>query len=515
MIAHIFLAMLTGLSLAVPCAIEAKSDQSAARVSDRVPDRVSAREAAPGNRSMPTSGQKFASFKRPFAADSPWNSAPIKPVLDQYVLPKTAYYPFYGTGPYTTGVFEARTSDAAVTVKGLSNPDGVWHTDEGQFKNVTVPRWPPDVLPAAGTDGHADIVDAALGLVHSFWQLRNIDGEWRATQYAWTALAGRGWSDPAHNHQGARAAGVPTMAGLIRKHELDNGDHMFRHVVAITLDGSALRKGYVFPATAEDDNAAQNYRGGVPMGSLLMLPADFDVAALRTPALRKLAETLKYYGGAVVDQNHDTRFTIPIEQGARFDLHAMGWDSAAGDDLNAIADALRRVVSVDGWLDGNGRKTTPRQNLNLLSMRGPWTNPQGGPAGRFDSWQQSLHFEPAVQTVISQQIAGKSQRMTRWAPWQAGQSYAFSVQGGGGARLRLQFRAPDNEIIWETSNLANGQHHQFVMPAQPGMAMLVATSGIGQASWVRGNLLAKLAAPTTPCSVETENCRTPASLRKP
>ena len=255
MVYPLIASILTSLGLALSWAIEAKTD---------APTVVGQSSVAPtaGMRAL-----KFGTFKQPFAADSPWNAIPVNPVLDSYVLPPTRYYPFFGTGPYTTGVFEAKVDDPSVTVKGLSNPDGVWSTDDGSFRNITIPRWPRDVLPASGTDGHADIVDAATGLVHSFWQLRKIDGQWRATQYAWTALGGRGWSDPAHNHQGARAAGVPTMAGLVRKHELDDGDTMFRHVLAMTLDGSALRKGYVFPATAEDDNAPQNYRGGVPMGS--------------------------------------------------------------------------------------------------------------------------------------------------------------------------------------------------------------------------------------------------------
>ncbi len=501
--------ILMSLALALPCAIEARTETGSAPI------------AVANVRSPASPLLKFGTFKRPFAANSPWNVMPINPVLDDYTLPKTAYFPFFGTGPYTTGVFEAKSGDAAAVVRGLTNPDGLWNTDESVFKEVTIPRWPANVLPASGTDGHADIVDPQTGIVHSFWQLRRVDDGWRATQYAWTALNGRGWSDPAHNHQGARAAGVPTMAGLIRQHELDDGDSLFRHVVAITLDGSALRKGYVFPATAEDDNAAQNYRGGVPMGSLLMLPANFDTTRLQTPSLRKLAETLKRYGGAVVDQNHDTRFTVPVEQGARFDLHAGGWNSAAGDDLNTIADALRRVVSVDGWLDGNGKKTSLSRNLNLLSMRGPWTDSPGGARARFDSWKQLLRFEPRADAVSSEQIVGKSQRMTAWAPWQPGQTYSFSVQAQGGAQLRLQFRQPDSQVIWETPNLGNGQRIDFAMPSATGLPLLVATSGIGQPSWVRGRLIAKnvstqdVSTQAQACPVESESCRTAASNRKP
>ncbi len=495
--------ILMSLVLVLPCAIQANTDAPAVR------------SGTSGAGPTPPASLNYGNFLRPFAKDSPWNAIPVNPVLDTYVLPQTAYHPFFGTGPYTTGVFESKPGDPNVTVMGLSNPSGVWITDEGVFRNITIPRWPADVVPASGTDGHADIVDTATGLVHSFWQLRKIDGNWRATQYAWTALNGRGWPDPAHNHQGARAAGVPTMAGLIRKHELDDGDVMFRHVLAMTLDGSALRRGYVFPATAEDDNARQNYRGEIPMGSLMMLPSSFDIAALSTPSLRKLAQTLKVYGAAVVDQNHDTRFTIPVEQGAVFDLHPNGWNSDAGNDLTTIASALRRVVSVEAWVDANGKIIDYDRPLNLLSMRGPWINDSGSNSGRFDSWKQHLHFDASPVPRVSQQSPGKSQRVTAWAAWQAGKSYTFSVQAGGGAKLRLQFRQQDNEILWETADLGHGQKIEFEMPAQPGLPLLVATSGIGQASWVKGNLIANHLRSARHCLPESVNCSSTASIRKP
>ncbi len=52
----------------------------------------------------------------------------------------------------------------------------------------------------------------------TFWQLKQQTGNGSATQYAWTRLNGSGWGDPAHYFQGARAAAVPTAAGLIRAH---------------------------------------------------------------------------------------------------------------------------------------------------------------------------------------------------------------------------------------------------------------------------------------------------------
>lgn len=457
--------------------------------------------------------RRYGTYLRPFAADSPWNRIPINPVLDHYVLPKTRYFPFVGTGAYTTGSFLAKPTDQPVTVQGLNNAAGAWNTDDGQFKPVSLPRWPADVLPASGTDGHADIIDPASNKVHSFWQLRKIDGIWKATQYAWSALDGRGWSDPAYNHQGARAAGVPTTGGLIRKHELDDGDSLFRHVVAITLDGSALKRGYVYPATAEDNHSIERYKGEIPMGSLLMLPANFDTASIKTPALRKLAETLKRYGGAVVDLNDDTRYAIPVEQGAVFDLHAGGWNSAAGDDLSAIGDGLRRVLAVDGWLDGNGRPIRHQPALNLLSMRGPWHAAGPDHAIRYDSWRQALIFSASDKPIVATQ-ASTAHRRTSWAPWTPARRFQFSVDAGGGAKLRLQFRQPDHSILWESADLGNGQKIDFVMPQDTERPTLVATSGNAQTSWVRGSLRETAARPQASCGSNDQPCVAPTSIRK-
>src|SRR5262249_34963004 len=151
---------------------------------------------------------------------------------------------------YSTGAFLASETDEPVTINDIWSPD-----DESRI-SITIPRWPKDVFPATGTDGHADIVDTIQGIIHSFWQLRKTAQSWQATQYSWTSLTGSGWGDPAHYFQGARAAGVPSSGGLIRRHEIDDGDVMYRHTLAASLDNSAFKTGYTFPATSEDSDGA-------------------------------------------------------------------------------------------------------------------------------------------------------------------------------------------------------------------------------------------------------------------
>lgn len=431
----------------------------------------------------------FGSFRQPFSASSPWNRRPVDPVLGDYRLPLTRYRPYVGPGPFSSAVFEARADDAPVTVFGPASQPGVWHPDEGAHRPITIARWPADVRPATGSDGHAEIIDAESGIVHSFWQLRLERGVWRASQYAWSALNGRGWPDPAHNHQGARAAGVPVSGGLIRKHEVADGHTAYPHVLAMSLDGSALQRGYVRPATAEDNNAAERYRGGIPMGTLMMLPADFDASALATPALRKIASTLMHFGAAVVDQNDDTRFAIYVEIGADFDLHGKGWNAAAAADLDRIADALRPMLGQRGWLDGSGQPMSDEAALNLLSMRGPWRGDTTS-APRFDSWHQALVFDPSARVNRARQASESAQRLTRWAPWVGGQRYRFSVQADGGARLRLLFEDRHGAVAWDSRELGAGESVEFVMPAAAYKPALLASSGERRmVSWVRGTLV--------------------------
>ncbi len=146
----------------------------------------------------PRDGRHRPGFEHPFAADSPWNLRPQRPVLGTHGLPVTRFAPFVGPGAYSTGVFRASPGDPPMRVTGAPGSPGLFRVDEGEYRDLVLPHWPADLRAATGDDGHADLIDEASGRVHSFWQLRRIDGRWCATSYAWSALAGRGWPDPAH-----------------------------------------------------------------------------------------------------------------------------------------------------------------------------------------------------------------------------------------------------------------------------------------------------------------------------
>ncbi|MCC4116431.1 Atrophin-1 multi-domain protein [Aromatoleum toluclasticum] len=445
-----------------------------------------------GNAGAQSNGQVWGSYETPFAATSAWNSRPVGPRFGDFVIPKSDYYPSIAEGAWSTGVFLAGADDAPVTVVGLPNSKGVWDPDAAVYRTVAIPRWPEGVIPASAADGHADIVDPLAGIVHSFYKLRQSEGQWMAAQYAWTRLDGRGWGDPAHYFQGARAAAVPTSGGLMRKHEIDDGRPLYRHALAMSLTYNALSPNptYVFPATSADRDAATTNTGQIPEGALVMLPPEFDVQTIRTAAVRKVAETLKTYGAYIVDRNRGTPYVIYVENGSGFSLHRGGWNTVAAADLERIRMGLRQVVSVEGWVDGSERPVEPDANLNLLSMRGPWTRQSGTASGSFETWEQAVVFAPAEGTTVMVNSSGRSLHPVAWALPVAGQGYRLRAIATGGARLRLQLRdKASGATLFDSKELNNDEVADFVWPAGTVTPVVSAISGAGGASTVRGELL--------------------------
>lgn len=451
----------------------------------RTPELYSSRKIMP-KAALPDWGTSHT----PFGATSPWNSRPVHPVLADKVIPSSKYAPAIEANGWSTGVFVAKGSDRPVTVRGRRETQGLWNADDHIFADVTIPRWPSDVQPALKGDGHADIVDALEGIVHSFWQLRNENGQWVAAQYAWTSLNGRGWGDPAHYFQGARAVGVPAMGGLIRKHEVADNMPLYRHALAMSLTTSALSPSpsYVFPATSADSEASRVNFGDIPEGALMMLPASFDSNRLSDPRVRKIAETLKVYGAYVVDRNDGTPFVVYAEIGSELNLHERFWNRDAVADLERIRLELRQVMGAKGWLDGNGRAYIPNKNLNLLSMRGPWVAEPGSIAGAFKSWSQSVIFPQTSRRAVQKKTLPSSITEVAWAAPVIGGSYRLTCMATGGAKLRLKLFNASGKALIDSGELGNNESFTFAWPRRDISVTLYAISGIEQPSSVRGDL---------------------------
>lgn len=428
-------------------------------------------ERKPPPRTEGKEGQarQWGSFDTPFATDSPWNSRPVDPVFSDASVPAAKYAPAIESGKWSTGVFHALPGKGGpVTVHGPPDKPGLWRADDRTFENIVLPRWPEGVKPASGSDGHAEIVDTATGIVHSFWKLRIEQGKWIADQYAWTSLGGSGWGDPAHTIQGARAAGVSAIGGLIRTQEVNDAQALYRHALSMSLPTTALAPApaYVYPATSADKEAKAVNTGRIPEGALLMLPAAFDTATIDDARIRKIAETLKVYGAYVVDRNGSTGFVIYSEIDSGLELHGRVWNAQAVADLEKIRVALRQVTGARQWVDGDGKVVKREPRANLLSMRGPWTATAGHAKASFDSWSQSLVLEGASGGAIVTKTFADDVTEVSWAKPAPGDRYRVECRATGGATCRLQMRKADaGDNVVDSGDLADKATAQFAWPA--------------------------------------------------
>lgn len=437
------------------------------------------------------SGMVFSNFGRPFSADSLWNVRPRQVTFGNAVIPTSTYYPMVGTGRYSTSAFRATSSDSAMTVYPAAGRTGVWDPDsEVNHPTVVLPRWPADTVPAAGSDGHADIIDVETGIVHSFWQLRHVDGRWTAVQYAWSKLDGRGWGDASHYFQGARAAGITSIAGVIRKHEINDGESQYYHALAMSLtyNGLSGKQQYVYPATSGDRTFYEN-TGHIPTGALMMLPPSFDTSKITNPDLRKVANTLKTFGAYVVDRNVGTPFYIYVENGADYNLHRGGWNSTVGNDLQNIRAALRTVTYAKDWVNALNQPVSSQGPMNLISMRGPWrATSTGGAVPVYQSAIQSTVYGRTDKAYTAESGGDRAVTKINWTKPVKGRLYEFKVEATNGGKAYLRFWGNGAEQFHSRA-LGDGQTYRFYWPSVDGVSILGVVSGIGEKTVVRAKLV--------------------------
>jgi hypothetical protein len=435
-------------------------------------------------------------YAKPFAANSLWNSRPVSPSFSNFVIPLSQFNPLIDSGIYSSGCFFADANHGSMIVKPIPGQKGVYDADaEAPQSQIEIPHWPADLVPAAGGDGHADIYDVANGVIHSFWRLKNINGQWTANLYAWSPINGTGWPAPAHYYQGARAVGLGACAGIIRKSEFASNDPVYPHALAMSLAQNGAGKSYVYPATSADHYSSKN-TGQIPEGALVMLPSDFDVSKIKTPALIKIANTLKMYGAYVVDGNFGTPFVIYAETGSGLDLHKNGYNLKAANELHLIRQGLRMVTSAKSWVDASGQPFIPEKNLNILSMRGPWgikkstgLDKSDPTLGKYDTWKQAVVFGPTTTPVVQSNPSGRSISEVSWAKPKVGEKFKITAVTSGGGKLRLCIYDKQWRALLDTYDLENGQSKTFVWPNGELSFNLRATSGIGKGSSVSGTLL--------------------------
>lgn len=400
-----------------------------------------------------------------FAANSLWNSTPKNPVFGtpgQVVYDRNwMYHPTVENWAYSTATNLAKASDPSMTLLPLVGHPGIKLGDTFEYvPSLKIQNWPADVVIAQGLDGHCDIVDPTSRRIHSLWQLQKDGDIYRTELYNWAPLGGSGFGDPAHFIQGARASAIVPSAGLIRKHEVNDGDTVFRHALAVSLPGQSLSAAipYVWPTTNKDWDYYTN-SGTLPYGARLFLPPDYQLLrpSYENPGLMRIIRTLILYGAYVVDRNVGTPYAIYEEIGAGLPLAnpALGWDSNFYDELDRIADNLVPMVSCDGYIDGDGKPFKESlRDINLISLRGDWHG------ATFDSWGQSVILPPVKVPTEFVNFSQAAFRTVDWAGPDFGSGYRLTVTAEGDATLKIEVADGNGNVIWTptpSTDLRSGQ----------------------------------------------------------
>lgn len=409
-------------------------------------------------------------YKNLFAANSLWNSIPQNiaygPEKQIVYDRESMYHPTVEGGSFSTATNLAKASDSKMTVLPLAGHPGITIGDTLSLApSVVIQNWPANVVIASGSDGHCDIVDPTTKRIHSFWMLQKDGEDYRAELYNWAQLGGSGFGDPAHFIQGARASAVVPSAGLIRKHEADDGDSVFRHALAVSLPGQSLAAApsYVRPTTNRDWDYYNN-TGTIPYGARLFLRPDYKglrpeyVAS--NPGLLRIIKTLILYGAFVVDRNVGTPYAIYLEIGAPLQLSVanppVAWDSMLYDELDNIADNLVPMISCDGYIDGNGKPFKESLlDANLISLRGTWTG-----RAAFDSWGQCVVLPPVKEPTEFTCFSQLAFRNVDWAGPDFGSGYQLTATTEGDATLKIEVADGNGNVIWTptpSTDLRNGQ----------------------------------------------------------
>lgn len=452
-------------------------------------------------------------FRTPYSSQSPWKAQPVNPTFGSTAILSNEY----AYVPFQAPIYYARASDSSATIVG-PNGGGVNVPDEITHRDIILPHFPAGVVPPPGSDREVVIYDTTTQLLHSFWQMTYSSGRWTADTYAVESATGWGFGTPSRPFN-IRASGSAPIAGVLRNWELlhyNNAGTYPQHALAMGLGADSILAnspssgGPIYPATSQD--AGFPYTGTAPnawpMGTLFMLPRSFDLAVLSAPGAIAVAKTLMKYGAYLVDQSPNTcGFYCEWNPGAT------GWPSISygplghhsNADFTAIRNAMRAVTGVEGWLDGDGHPWTPPSwaQMQLLSMRGPWSAVNGTISGGFDT-AANFFVAPASAPFLARRIIHQPPALSSGGWWQnwadsggwfaaprPRQEYTLSVIGGGALTASLSIWDQTVSTNYFTSSAKSpGQQQTFTWPTQASFATVLQVSSPGAGGQIRMELVA-------------------------
>ena len=100
-------------------------------------------------------------------------------------------------------------------------------------------------------------------------------------------------------------------------------------------------------------------------------------------------------------------------------------------------------------------------------------------------------FPETPTRTIQVNATSRGMNPVSWAAPRPGGSYRLTAIATGGAKLRFQLRERSGgKVVLDTRELGDGEAATFAWPDQPVSPIVLAISGVGQRSAVRGELVA-------------------------
>jgi hypothetical protein len=285
----------------------------------------------------------------PFSSNSEWNTplgsgARFAPDDAPITLDVTSGPANIHAGTWSHPVYLGRESDPERSVYDNEN------------KRTFRVRIPVDARPDPMSDAHMYVVQPGKRLVVEMYGTKiQPDGNIVAVRAFMVDLYGTGM----HLRDGSRFPGVRAMdasgfGGLIRVAELK--EHHIPHAVTFLLSYERLKHGSVWPSSREDYWGVRDYKGSVPIGTLIAIPQAVDIHALGlTPSGLALAQALQDYG-AYCDDSAASPGILFAAEGASEGMPEL---SDMRKDVVTIHKYVRPVINNTPVTPGGGG--TPRQ----------------------------------------------------------------------------------------------------------------------------------------------------------
>jgi hypothetical protein len=245
-------------------------------------------------------------------------------------------------GTWSMPIYLAASTDPRVRVHDEENVRDFWA------------RVPAGARPDPMADGHMFVVEPSHLFVLEMYRARVTKGVIYARRAFRVSLTGPGMFLRDGRFPGVRAMDASGMGGVLRAWEIRAGT--IRHALTFLLPYGRLKHGPVWPSSREDFWGARDYKGHVPIGTLIAIPPEVDLRRLGLSAGGlALARALQDFG-AYCDDSVGTDGMVISAEGAGEGLAGL---ADMRRDFPVIRRFLRAVLNNTAATPGGGGR--PRE----------------------------------------------------------------------------------------------------------------------------------------------------------